>query len=122
MIESLPYLLTGVGIIVSILYYTSVLRNANRTRELQLKAQEQATETRQAALFTPLFQFSATFAYVKGNNLGSSGSNTALPLAQARFLYLSRNGNQSSTRICFASSLMKVIRFFLLLVIFYNDL
>ena len=42
MIESIPYVLTGIGIIVSILYYTSVLRNANRTRELQLKAQEHA--------------------------------------------------------------------------------
>ena len=36
MIESIPYVLTGIGIIVSILYYTSVLRNANKTRESQL--------------------------------------------------------------------------------------
>jgi hypothetical protein len=36
MIEYLPLVLTGVGIIVSILYYTSVLRNANRTRQAQL--------------------------------------------------------------------------------------
>ena len=36
MIESIPYVLTGVGIIVSILYYTSVLRNANTTRQAQL--------------------------------------------------------------------------------------
>ena len=36
MIESIPYVLTGIGIIVSILYYTSVLRNANKTREMQL--------------------------------------------------------------------------------------
>jgi hypothetical protein len=51
MIEYLPLVLTGVGIIVSILYYTSVLRNANKTRELQLQAQEQALETRQAQMF-----------------------------------------------------------------------
>ena len=36
MIEYLPLVLTGIGIIVSILYYTSVLRNANKTREAQL--------------------------------------------------------------------------------------
>jgi len=36
MIESIPYVLTGIGIIVSILYYTSVLRNSNKTREAQL--------------------------------------------------------------------------------------
>jgi hypothetical protein len=36
MIESLPYVLTGIGIIVSILYYASVLRNANKSRETQL--------------------------------------------------------------------------------------
>jgi hypothetical protein len=35
-IEYLPIVLTGIGITVSILYYTSVLRNANRTREAQL--------------------------------------------------------------------------------------
>jgi len=35
-IEYLPIVLTGIGIIVSILYYTSVLRNQNRTREAQL--------------------------------------------------------------------------------------
>ena len=35
-IEYLPIVLTGIGIIVSILYYTSVLRNANTTRQAQL--------------------------------------------------------------------------------------
>ena len=33
MIEYLPLVLTGIGIIVSILYYTSVLRNSNKTRQ-----------------------------------------------------------------------------------------
>ncbi len=36
MIESLPYVLTGIGIIVSILYYTTTLQNANKTRQAQL--------------------------------------------------------------------------------------
>ena len=44
MIEYLPLVLTGIGIIISILYYASVLRNANKTQQLQL-------ETRQAQLF-----------------------------------------------------------------------
>jgi hypothetical protein len=35
-IEFLPIVLTGIGIIVSILYYTSVLRNTNRNREIQI--------------------------------------------------------------------------------------
>jgi len=55
MIESIPYVLTGIGIIISILYYTSVLTNANRTRELQLKSQQQAEETRQAQLFMQIY-------------------------------------------------------------------
>jgi hypothetical protein len=38
MIESIPYVLTGIGIIISILYYTNVLQNANKTRELRVRA------------------------------------------------------------------------------------
>lgn len=36
MIEYLPIVLTGFGLTASIVYYTSVLRNANKTREAQL--------------------------------------------------------------------------------------
>ena len=36
MIETIALVLTGIGIIASILYYTSVLRNANTTRQAQL--------------------------------------------------------------------------------------
>jgi len=35
-IEYLPIVLTGIGIIVSILYYTMTLRNSNKTRQAQL--------------------------------------------------------------------------------------
>ncbi len=49
MIEFLPLVLTGLGIIVSILYYTNVLRNANET-------QKRALETRQAQLFMALYE------------------------------------------------------------------
>jgi hypothetical protein len=55
MIESIPYVLTGIGIIISILYYTSVLQNANKTRELQLKAQQHAEDTRQTQLFMNVY-------------------------------------------------------------------
>ena len=48
MIESIPYVLTGIGIIVSILYYTNVLGNANKTQQMQL-------ETRQAQLFMQIY-------------------------------------------------------------------
>jgi hypothetical protein len=44
MIEYLPLVLTGIGLIVSILYYAIILRNANRTQRMQL-------ETRQVQLF-----------------------------------------------------------------------
>jgi hypothetical protein len=36
MIEYLPLVLTGVGLIISILYYTTVLRNQNKTRQTQM--------------------------------------------------------------------------------------
>lgn len=56
--EFIAIILTGFGLTASILYYSSILRNANKTRELQLKAQElqlkaqeHAIETRQAQLF-----------------------------------------------------------------------
>ena len=44
MIEYLPLVLTGIGLTVSILYYTTVLRNANKTQQMQL-------ETRQVQMF-----------------------------------------------------------------------
>jgi hypothetical protein len=49
MIDYLPLVLTGVGIIASILYYASVLRNANKTQQLQL-------ETRQTQIFMQIYQ------------------------------------------------------------------
>ena len=48
-IEYLPIVLTGIGIMASILYYTNVLRNANKTQQTQL-------ETRQAQLFMSLYE------------------------------------------------------------------
>ena len=55
MIETIALVLTGLSITASIVYYTSILRNANMTRELQLKAQEQATLTRQTQIFMNLY-------------------------------------------------------------------
>ena len=48
MIESIPLILTGIGIIISILYYTSVLKNANKTQQMQL-------ETRQGQLIMQVY-------------------------------------------------------------------
>ena len=49
MIEYLPLVLTGIGLTVSILYYTIVLRNANKTQQMQL-------ETRQVQMFMTISQ------------------------------------------------------------------
>ena len=38
-IENLPIVLTGIGIIVAIVYYTLTLQNANKTRQAQLYMQ-----------------------------------------------------------------------------------
>ena len=54
-IEIVALVLTGLSITASILYYAMNLRNANKTRELQLKAQEHATETRQAQLLMQIY-------------------------------------------------------------------
>jgi hypothetical protein len=48
MIDFLPLVLTGLGLTASIVYYASVLRNANRTQEMQL-------ETRQAQLYMGVY-------------------------------------------------------------------
>ena len=64
-IENLPLVLTGLGLTASVLYYTMVLRNSNKTRELQLRAQEQALETRQAALFTQIYNKFGEAEYAK---------------------------------------------------------
>ena len=47
-IENLPLVLTGLGLTASVLYYTMVLRNANKTQQQQL-------ETRQAQLFMQIY-------------------------------------------------------------------
>ena len=58
MIEYLPLVLTGIGIIVAIIYYTLTLRNATKTQQLQL-------ETRQAALFMDLYKTYQSLEFVK---------------------------------------------------------
>jgi len=46
--EFLAIIMTGLGLTASILYYTTVLKNANKTQQMQL-------ETRQAQLFMQLY-------------------------------------------------------------------
>lgn len=48
-IEYLPIVLTGIGLMASILYYANVSRNANKTQQMQL-------ETRQAQFFMNIYQ------------------------------------------------------------------
>ena len=45
-----------IALVVGIVYYISIMRNQQRTRELALKAQEHATETRQVEVFMRLFE------------------------------------------------------------------
>jgi len=45
-----------IALIVGIIYYLTIMRNQQRTRELALKAQEHATETRQTQIFMQLYQ------------------------------------------------------------------
>jgi len=46
-VETISIVFTGISISLAAFYYISTLRNAQRTRELSLKAQERALETRQ---------------------------------------------------------------------------
>jgi len=56
MIETIGFVLTGIGLAASIIYYANILNNANRTRELQLEAQNQAEATRQAQLYMRVWE------------------------------------------------------------------
>jgi hypothetical protein len=47
--------LQTIALIVGIAYYLFIMRNSQRNQELTRKAQEQATETRQAQLFMKLY-------------------------------------------------------------------
>ena len=49
-IENLPIVLTGIGIIVSILYYSNVLRNADQTRKTQMFMQLHQSKYQQEGL------------------------------------------------------------------------
>ena len=61
-IESLPLVLTGLGLTVSIFYYTMVLRNANKTQQLHL-------ETRQAQLFIQIYNKFTDVNFMKNFNI-----------------------------------------------------
>ena len=50
MIEYLPLVLTGFGIIASILYYSNVLRNADQTRKTQMFMQLHQSKYQQNGL------------------------------------------------------------------------
>jgi len=54
--EFIAIIVSVLGLAASITYYAIILNNANKTRELQLKAQQQAEETRQTQLFMTIFR------------------------------------------------------------------
>jgi len=47
--------LQTLALVVGIVYYITIMRNQQKTRELALKAQEQATETRQTQMFMQIY-------------------------------------------------------------------
>ena len=47
-----------IGLLVAIIYYITIMRNAQRTRELTLEAQEHTLETRQSQLFMNIYNLS----------------------------------------------------------------
>ena len=61
-IENLPLVLTGVGLTASILYYTMILRNANKTQQNQL-------ETRQVQMFMQIYNQYQTPEYRKASRI-----------------------------------------------------
>jgi hypothetical protein len=58
-------ILQTAGILVGIFYYIMTLRNAEKARDLTLKSQEHATETRQAQLFMQLYDKYSDPEFVK---------------------------------------------------------
>jgi hypothetical protein len=54
-VETVSIVFTGLSVSLAAFYYISTLRNSNKMRELSLKAQEQALETRQAQLFMQIY-------------------------------------------------------------------
>jgi len=56
--------LQTLALIVGITYYLFIMRNSQRTRELTLKAQEHATETRQTQLFTQFMERTTSEQYL----------------------------------------------------------
>ena len=58
-----------IALIVGIIYYLTIMRNAQKTRELTLKSQEHATETRQAQLFMQIYDKWSSTEYTEAWHL-----------------------------------------------------
>ena len=54
-----------IALVVGIIYYLTIMRNAQKTRELTLRSQENATETRQAQLFMNIYDTYSSKQYQK---------------------------------------------------------
>ena len=58
-----------IALVVGIVYYLTIMRNAQKTRELTLKSQENATETRQAQLFMQIYDKWSSTEYTEAWHL-----------------------------------------------------
>ena len=54
-IEQIVYVVPILALTASIFYYAMVIQNQNKTRQLQLKAQEETLETRKTQLYMDLY-------------------------------------------------------------------
>ena len=69
-IETISIVFTGISISLAAFYYINTLKNAQRARDLSLKAQEQASETRQAQLFMQIYSmFSSDEFFERGKGI-----------------------------------------------------
>ena len=55
-LQTISVVIAATGVTIATIYYTLTLRNTQKVRELSLRAQEQALETRQAQFFWGLFE------------------------------------------------------------------
>ena len=63
--QTISIVFTGLSVSLAAFYYISTLRNAQRTRELQLHTQEQATETRKIEIYMQLIRQTRTTEFMK---------------------------------------------------------
>jgi len=90
-IEVIALVLTGLGLAASMIYYANILNNANKTRELQLKATEQTLETRQTNILMNLYTYQGSTEFQNAvQSLANAYEGMEWPLDPEEFI--ERNG------------------------------